>query len=113
MALKEAPTKDGFDVRMQTNHLSHFLLASLLVPALERAAATSGEARIVSMTSVARNLPPTPLDVKFFQESVGALDGDEGGEERHHQSKLANSTFIYSLKVLLSPSSSCDNSAKW
>jgi NAD(P)-dependent dehydrogenase (short-subunit alcohol dehydrogenase family) len=42
MALPEAATKDGFEVQIQTNYLSHFLLSSLLLPALERAALKHG-----------------------------------------------------------------------
>ena len=103
MGLKEAETKDGYDVQMQTNHLSHFLLVSLLMPALERAALTFGEARIVAMTSGARNVPPTPIDVLHYQKAVGQLGGDAGGAERYHQSKLANSAFIFCL-LYTSPS---------
>jgi NAD(P)-dependent dehydrogenase (short-subunit alcohol dehydrogenase family) len=62
MGMPEAYTVDGFDVQMQTNHLSHFLLTSLLLPSLEKAASTAGEARIVNHTSVARNRPDSPFD---------------------------------------------------
>ena len=39
---------------MQTNHLSHFLLTQLCMPALETAASLRGEARIVNHSSCAR-----------------------------------------------------------
>lgn len=50
MGLPERATRDGYDVQMQTNHLGHFLLTSLLMPALEQAASGSGDARVVSQT---------------------------------------------------------------
>ena len=68
------------------------------MPALERAALARGEGRVVATTSGARNVPPTPLDVTHYQRAVGHL---WGGAERYHQSKLANSTFIFALQVLL------------
>ena len=54
MALADAATVDGYDVQMQTNHLSHFLLLKEIFPLLEKAAATRGEARVVHHTSLAR-----------------------------------------------------------
>jgi NAD(P)-dependent dehydrogenase (short-subunit alcohol dehydrogenase family) len=102
MALKEAYTMDGFDVQMQTNHLSHFLLTSLLLPSLEKAASTAGEARIVNHSSAARNNPATPFDAKYAKKaSAGDLGGDEQAAryERYHQTKLANSLFSFALDV--------------
>ena len=43
-------TTDCFDVQMQTNHLSHFLLTKMLMPSLEMAAFSRGEARVVQHT---------------------------------------------------------------
>ncbi len=40
MALQDKATTDGFDLQMQTNHLSHFLLAKELYPAVKAAAKT-------------------------------------------------------------------------
>ena len=51
---KDAATVDGYDSQMQTNHLSHFLLTKELLPLLEKAAALRGEARVVTLTSLAR-----------------------------------------------------------
>ena len=43
MALADEATADGFDVQMQTNHLSHFLLTREVFPLLEKAAEKNGE----------------------------------------------------------------------
>ena len=44
MGVPDERTSDGFDVQMQTNHLSHFLLTKLVMSSLEAAAASRGEA---------------------------------------------------------------------
>ena len=105
MATKDKRTKDGFDVQMQTNQLSHFLLSSLVWPSLVKASEKRGEARLVTHTSGARDLPSGDLEEKYFKKSdAGTLGGDntwfisevfgyEGPWRRYHMSKLANSVF--------------------
>lgn len=96
MALQDKATKDGFDVQMQTNHLSHFLLTKLLMPLLEAAADKKGEARIVNHSSIAR-LRAKVLEEKYFGPG-GNLGGDDGGVQgprmvRYSQTKSANRVF--------------------
>jgi len=99
MALPDQATRDGFDVQMQSNHLSHYLLTSLVYPALQIAARQRGEARVVNQSSGARRGPP--LDAKYLGKNGGNLGGDGGmgtGKwRRYQQSKLANLLFTYAL----------------
>jgi NAD(P)-dependent dehydrogenase (short-subunit alcohol dehydrogenase family) len=107
MAHNDSRTAEGFDVQMHTNHLSHFLLTSLLYPSLETAACTRGEARIVSHSSSARFFPSKDLEEKYFVKSdAGSLGGDSvlkdmfgfgGPATRYHMSKLSNSCFAIAL----------------
>lgn len=105
MALADEATGDGFDVQMQTNHLSHFLLARELFPLLETAAALRGEARIVHHSSGARKFPSAPLGAEYLGRNGGALGGDSasmlcGGArwQRYHQTKLANAVCTLALR---------------
>ena len=50
MATPEAQTADGFEMQFGTNHLGHFYLTYLLLPALLRA----GPGRVICTTSTAR-----------------------------------------------------------
>jgi NAD(P)-dependent dehydrogenase (short-subunit alcohol dehydrogenase family) len=100
MALADKPAKDGYDVQMQTNHLSHFLLTSILFPALEKAATSCGSARIVNHSSTSRLAPNTPLAAKYLEKmEEGSLGGHAGRWERYHQTKLANAVFTSALAV--------------
>ena len=98
MAMEDKATKDGYDVQIQTNHLSHFLLTKELFPLLKKAAQTNGEARVCNHSSLARSGPA--LDSKYFEKNGGNLGGNGnsmlfGGArwKRYQQSKLANSVF--------------------
>jgi len=104
MALADEATGDGYDVQMQTNHLSHFLITRELYPALATAARLRGEARVVNHSSGARAFPSSPLDAKYLGRNGGQLGGDgasmlAGGARwvRYHQTKLANAVFTLAL----------------
>ncbi len=101
MALEDLATKDGYDIQMQTNCLSHFLLTKELFSQLKK----SKEARIVNHSSNARL--GGPLEIEYFGKNGGNLEGDGTEEdnfnftgprwERYHQTKLANCVFTYGL----------------
>lgn len=105
MAMPDQATKDGYDVQMQTNSISPFLLTKELFPLLKQ----SAEGRVVNHSSMARLGPGH--DPKFFGPNGGDLGGDGTEEEnmsfqgprwgRYQQSKLANCTFTYGLKQKL------------
>ncbi len=107
MALPDQATTDGFDVQMQTNHLSHFLLTAELMDLLELAAETSGDARIVNHSSTARMTPKKVLIADYFDKRGGDLGGNGSallntmflGPRwlRYNQSKLANCAFTAAL----------------
>jgi NAD(P)-dependent dehydrogenase (short-subunit alcohol dehydrogenase family) len=110
MATRDKRTKEGFEVQMQTNQLSHFLLTSLVFPSLELAAKSRGEARFVTHSSSARDGFPGVLEEKYFLKCAeGTLGGDdawimsermlgrEGPWQRYHQTKLANSCFAMEM----------------
>lgn len=104
MALEDKATADGYDVQMQTNHLSHFLLTRELWPLLERAAESSGEARVVNHSSGARMAPSKQLKAEYLEKNGGNLGGNSVGMffngarwARYNQTKLANAAFTAAL----------------
>lgn len=114
MALPNKATKDGYDVQMQTNHLSHFLLTKELFPLLEKGVEKHGEARVVNHSSAARNMVPG----KFLQEEYLGKSGPNLGDDkanmasftggnfvRYHHSKLANTVFTAALSQKITNSS--------
>jgi len=114
MQQPDVRTSDGFDVTMQTNHLSHFLLVKLLMPSLRAASNARHEVRVVTHSSVARGTCTPhwpcftegggPANERFFLKStVGSLGGNDeiALRERYHQSKLANIVFTMAMHFKL------------
>jgi len=101
MGLQDVATGDGYDVQIQTNHLSHFLLTHELWPLLERAADLRGEARVINHSSGARKMGNRTITAQYFEKNGGHLGGDRfpGLQKwvRYQQSKLANLLFSYAL----------------
>ncbi|HEX6920755.1 MAG TPA: oxidoreductase [Actinomycetes bacterium] len=86
MAIPRRETVDGFELQLATNHLGHFALTGLLLPALLR----RPSARVVTVSS----------SVHW----TGSIDFDDLMGERHYQpwaayaqSKLANLLFMREL----------------
>jgi NAD(P)-dependent dehydrogenase (short-subunit alcohol dehydrogenase family) len=81
-----AYTEDGFERQFGTNHLGHFVLTGLLLPAL----IASGNGRVVTVASVAH-----------FGGTEAVLDGNLGEgyhpQKTYSNSKLANLLFAFEL----------------
>jgi NAD(P)-dependent dehydrogenase (short-subunit alcohol dehydrogenase family) len=81
-----AYTEDGFEKQFGTNHLGHFVLTGLLLPAL----IASGNGRVVTVSSVAH-----------FGGTEAVLDGNLGegyhAQKTYSNSKLANLLFALEL----------------
>ena len=113
MALKDIATSDGFDVQMQTNHLSHFLLTKELMPSLKKAADNNGESRVVNHSSISR-FGVKSLEAQYLEKKGGNLGGNgrrmmffpQARWKRYSQTKLANAAFTASLSEKLNNSNS-------
>ena len=80
-------TAEGWELQFATNHLGHFLLTNLLVPALKRA----GSARVVSVASAGHNMATVDFnDVNYDRRSYSAVDA-------YGQSKTATIWFANEL----------------
>ena len=107
MAKADLRTDAGFDIQMQTNQISHFLLTSIVYPSLVKAGKTRGDARIVMHSSGARFFPNKDLEQKYFQKSeAGKLGGNRifwdffgrgGPWTRYHMTKLSNACFAMAM----------------
>jgi NAD(P)-dependent dehydrogenase (short-subunit alcohol dehydrogenase family) len=65
MACPYTKTEDGFELQFGTNHLGHFLLATLLAPALVAAAPS----RVISLSSGGHRIADVDLDDPGFEHS--------------------------------------------
>ncbi|KAI0514781.1 hypothetical protein F5B22DRAFT_215737 [Xylaria bambusicola] len=80
----EGRTKDGFEVHLATNHLSHFLLFELLKPTLLHSSSPEFHSRVVSVSSTAHRTAPLNFDDLNFEKRK------YNGVAAYGQSKLAN-----------------------
>eukprot|EP00929_Paragymnodinium_shiwhaense_P002689 TRINITY_DN102993_c0_g1_i1.p1 TRINITY_DN102993_c0_g1~~TRINITY_DN102993_c0_g1_i1.p1 ORF type:complete len:383 (+),score=79.23 TRINITY_DN102993_c0_g1_i1:91-1149(+) len=102
MAFPDKVTEDGYDVQMQTNHLSHFLLTCQVMSSLEQAAGDKGSARVVQHSSIARQ--GKKLEENYFAKHTEGQCGGDGTSQnldRYQQTKLANAVFGAALKERL------------
>ena len=86
MQPERAVTADGFERQFGTNHLGHFALTGLLIPALLRAPAP----RVVAIASLAH---------RTGRIDFADLQGERryNGSKAYSQSKLANLMFAFEL----------------
>jgi NAD(P)-dependent dehydrogenase (short-subunit alcohol dehydrogenase family) len=88
MAIAEARTIDGFEMQFGVDHLGHWTLTALLLPALLR---TPGS-RVVTVTSTAHHMG-RPVD-----QANPHLEGRYGPWRAYGQAKLANFHFGLGLQ---------------
>jgi NAD(P)-dependent dehydrogenase (short-subunit alcohol dehydrogenase family) len=88
---KRLQTADGFELQFGTNVLGHFALTALLMPALEQAAAESGEkSRIVTIASIAHKRGRLNFDDLQSTKLYSPM-------KAYQQSKLANLILAFEL----------------
>jgi NAD(P)-dependent dehydrogenase (short-subunit alcohol dehydrogenase family) len=93
MACPFAKTSDGFEMQFGSNHVGHFLVTCLIVPALRRAAPS----RIVSVSSRGHHLSPVVFDDLHFERRPYQKWAAYG------QAKTANILFAVELERRLGP----------
>jgi NAD(P)-dependent dehydrogenase (short-subunit alcohol dehydrogenase family) len=87
MAIPYRKTAEGFEMQIGTNHLGHFALTGLLLPALLAAPA----ARVVNVSSTAHKMGRIDFDDLQSEKSYSKWPA-------YAQSKLANLLFTYELQ---------------
>jgi NAD(P)-dependent dehydrogenase (short-subunit alcohol dehydrogenase family) len=91
MGIPERKTVDGFEMQFGVDHLGHWSLTALLLPAL----LSSDSARIVTVTSTAHHMG------RAVDPSNPHLDGRYGPWRAYGQAKLANFHFGLGLQLEL------------
>lgn len=87
MACPFDTTEDGFELQFGSNHIGHFHLTNLLLPALLKAA----QPRVVSLTSMAHRMSPVVFDDINYESRTYEKWTAYG------QSKTANALFAVGL----------------
>lgn len=87
-------TQDGFEMIVGVNHLGHFLLTNLLLPALDY------QGRIVFVTSDLHN-PPAFFPARVRYDSGPAIAHGKAGMSQYCMSKLCNIYCAYEMARLI------------
>lgn len=87
MAIPRRETEDGFEMQFGVNHLGHFALTGLLLPAI----LNTPDARVVTTTSTAQHTGDVNFDDLMGEESYSRYGA-------YSQSKLANVLFAFELQ---------------
>lgn len=95
MACPQTRIGSGWEAQFATNHLGHFVLASLLTPALVKAAETHDRVRVVALSSIANKISPVLFDDIHFEKT------EYQKWTAYGQSKTANSLFALGLDARL------------
>ena len=96
MKVPRALTADGLETTLVTNHLGHHLLTALLLPALRAAAAATGDARVIAVSSAGHlwgELDAAAIADLSFERRADA----QAGFAPYTQSKLCNVLFSAEL----------------
>jgi len=91
-------TKDGYEMQIGVNHLGHFLLTGLLLPAMIKSATSENPGRIITI-SCSTHLVYTPSEGILFTPAhiLKPLQSYKKWEQ-YGQTKLANILFSQSLQ---------------
>ncbi len=93
MACPLTRTAQGWEAQFATNHLGHFALTTALLPALQRAAAKQGDARVVCLSSTGHKLSGVNFDDIHFERR------DYNKWKAYGQAKNANAMMALGLHL--------------
>ena len=93
MACPLTRTAQGWEAQFATNHLGHFALTTALLPALQRAAAQQGDARVVCLSSTGHKLSGVNFDDVHFERR------DYNKWKAYGQAKSANALMALGLHL--------------
>ncbi|KAK9490899.1 hypothetical protein V1508DRAFT_237151 [Lipomyces doorenjongii] len=95
-------TADNIESQFAACHVGHFVLVLTLLPAIEKAGSTTGDARIVIVSSHGQCDAPEKSGIDF--DSLTNMYQDDGlsWRQRYGQTKLANMLFMHSLAARVS-----------
>jgi NAD(P)-dependent dehydrogenase (short-subunit alcohol dehydrogenase family) len=91
MAIPHRLSADGYELQLATNHLGHYALTGLLLPALLTGSMLGGPARVVTVASVAHRSGRLYVDDLMLERGYAPW-------RAYGQSKLANLLFMQELQ---------------